>query len=121
MVKRAVLTVVFVVHGLIHVLGFAVYWKLATIEGLSYGNRLLSGSLEVGEAGARVLVAGVAVLLLRPWWRPLTFGVALLSLAITVLGWPDSWFGVLVNLAILAYLFVGGKRGWLPGAVTVGR
>ncbi len=133
MVKRAVLTVVFVVHGLIHVLGFAVYWKLATIEGLSYGNRLLSGSLEVGEAGARVfgllwlvaavgfVVAGVAVLLLRPWWRPLTFGVALLSLAITVLGWPDSWFGVLVNLAILAYLFVGGKRGWLPGAVTVGR
>lgn len=67
------------------------------------------------------LVAGAAVLLLRSWWRSLTFGVAFLSLEITVLGWPDAWFGVLVNLAILAYLLVGDRRGWLPSAKRTSR
>ena len=37
-----------------------------------------------------------------------------LSLAVTILGWPDSWFGVVVNVAILAYLLVGARMGWLP-------
>jgi hypothetical protein len=126
--KRFILGTVLILHGLIHVLGVAAYWRLAEVEGLPYGTRLLSGSLEVGEAGVWIfgllwfvaavgfVVAALALLLLRPWWRPLTLGVALLSLVITILGWPDAWFGVLVNLAILACLLVGERRGWLPRA-----
>ena len=128
MVQRVVLGTVLILHGLIHLLGFIVYWRLAEVEGLAYGTRLLSGSLEVEEAGAWIfgllwlvaavglVIAGVSVLLLRPWWRTLTTGVTLLSLMVTALGWPDAWFGVLINLAILAYLLAGGRRGWLPRA-----
>lgn len=128
MIKRVILGTVLILHGLIHLLGVAAYWRLAEVEGLSYGTRLLSGSLEGGETGAWVfgllwllgaigfVVAGAAVLLLRPLWRSLTLGVAVLSPAITVLGRPDALFGVLVNLAILAYLLVGERRDWLPSA-----
>lgn len=126
MILRIVLGTVLVLHGLIHLLGFAVYLRLATIEGLSYGTALLSGKLEVGEAGARIfgllwllaavgfVVASVAVFALFPWWWTFTLWVTLLSLVVTALGWPDPWFGVVVNVVILAYLLVGERTGWLP-------
>ncbi len=60
------------------------------------------------------VVAGVAVFALLPWWRALTLWVTLLSLVVTVLGLPDSWFGVVLNMVILAYLLVGGRIGWMP-------
>ena len=127
MIKRVILGTVLILHGLIHLLGVTAYWRLAEVEGLSYGTRLLSGSLEgarpapgslacSGCWGRGFVVAGAAILLLRPLWPPLTFGVAVLSPAITVLGRPDALFGVLVNLAILAYLLVGECRDWLPSA-----
>ncbi|MGH3149057.1 MAG: hypothetical protein ACRDTR_25020 [Rubrobacter sp.] len=59
------------------------------------------------------VISGLAVSTLRPWWRLLTLGVVLLSLALTVLGWPDFYFGVLVNLGILVYQFGGERTGQL--------
>jgi hypothetical protein len=125
MVLRVVPGTVLILHGLIHLLGFMVYLRLANIESLPYSTALLSGKLEVGEAGARVfgllwllaamgfVVAGVAMFALLPWWT-FTLWVALLSLVVTVLALPGSWFGVVVNVVILAYLLVGGRMGWLP-------
>ena len=123
---RVVPGAVLILHGLMHLLGFMVYLRLANIESLPYSTALLSGKLEVGEVGARVfgllwllaavgfVVAGVAVFALLPWWGTFTLWVALLSLVVTVLALPDSWFGVVVNVVILAYLLVGGRMGWLP-------
>lgn len=123
---RIIAAIVFIVHGLIHLLGFVVPWRLATIEGFAYKTTLLSGTLDVGDAGVRVIgllwllaaigfvVAGVAVFTSQPWWQALTLWVTLFSLVISILGWPDSQFGVLINLVILAYLLFGGRMGWLP-------
>jgi hypothetical protein len=127
MLRSIMLGAVLVLHGLIHVLGFVVYWRLAGVEEISYRTSLLSGYLPVGELGAWVFgllwllgalgfaVAGMAVLLSRPWWRQFTLGAALFSLVVTTLGLPDSPYGVVVNLAILAYLFVGEGMRWFPG------
>jgi hypothetical protein len=30
------------------------------------------------------------------------------------LGLPDSPFGVVLNMAILAFVLAGGRMGWLP-------
>jgi hypothetical protein len=126
MILRIVLGTILILHGLIHLLGFVAYLHLATIETLPYRTDLLSGALEVGEVGARIygllwglaavgfVVAGVAVFALLPWWRGLTVLVALLSLALTVLGLPYSPFGVVLNVAILAFVLAGGRIGWLP-------
>ena len=114
-----------ILQGLIHLLGFVVYLRLAEVEALSYSTILLSSKLDVGEAGANVfgiawlvaavgfVMAGVMVFALPPWWWILTFWVALLSLVVTVLGWPDSWFRG-VNVVILSYLLVGTRIDWLP-------
>lgn len=123
---RIIVAIVFVVHGLVHLMGFVVPWRLATIEGLAYKTTLLSGAVDVGDAGIRVIgllwllaaigfvVAGVGVFTLQPWWQTLALLVTLFSLVITILGWPDSQFGLLINLAILVYLFFGGRMDWLP-------
>lgn len=121
MARRVVLGAMLFLHGLVHLLGFVVYWRLAEVEGLSYGTALLAGALEVGVTGAWIYglawlvvavgfgVSAAAVVFGTSWWPGLAAGTALLSLALTVLGLPGAWFGVLVNLAILAY--VAGGRG----------
>lgn len=128
-VGRVAAAAVLAMHGLIHLLGFAVYWRLAEVEGISYRTNLLSGDLPVGEIGAwafglmwlvgavAFLAVGFSLLLARPWWRTLALGTTLFSLAVTVLGLPDSPYGVAVNLAILAYLLVVRSMSrLLPGA-----
>ncbi len=42
------------VHGFIHLMGFAAYWPLATIDGLPYKTALLNGRLELGAGGMRL-------------------------------------------------------------------
>ena len=54
MILRVVLGAVLILHGLIHLLGFVVYLRLAEVEALSYSTILLSSKLDVGEAGANV-------------------------------------------------------------------
>lgn len=121
-----IVAIVFIVHGLVHLIGFVVPWRLADVEGFAYKTTLLFGNLDVGDVGIRVIgllwllvaigfvVAGVALFTSQSWWQMLTLWVTLLSLVICILGLPDSQFGVLVNLAILAYLFFGGQMGLLP-------
>lgn len=122
---RVIAAIALIVHGLIHLLGFVVPWRLANVEGFTYKTTLLSGNLDVGDAGIRVVgllwllgaiglvAAGAALFASHPLWRPLTLWVTLFSLVITILGWPDSRFGALINVVILGYLFLGGRLGWL--------
>ncbi len=99
---RIIVAVVLILHGLIHLMGFVVPWRLVTIEDLIYKTTLLSGKLDIGDAGIRMIglfwllgatgfvVAGIAIFTLQPWWQILTLGVTILSLIICLLGWPDS-------------------------------
>jgi hypothetical protein len=123
---RIVIMIVLLVHGLIHLIGFVVPWRLATIEGMPYKTTLLAGGLNVGDTGIRVVgllwlllalgfvVGAVGVSTGQPWWRMLTLAVTLFSLVVTLLGLPDSPFGVMINLIILGYLLVGDRLAWLP-------
>jgi len=61
------------------------------VEGFAYKTTLLSGNLDMGDAGIRMVgllwllaavgfvVAGVAIFSLQPWWQMLTLLVTLLS------------------------------------------
>ena len=82
------------VHGLIHLLGFVAFWPLATLPELPYKTALLNGHWAVGRAGMRLyalfwllgalgfLVGAAGLVLHRPWWYPVLWGVVLLSLLI---------------------------------------
>jgi hypothetical protein len=104
------------IHGIAHLPGFVVPWRLATLAELPYKTTLLAGTVDAGPAGARLvgllwLFAGVgcvatavAVLGGVRGWPSVALGVLLLSLVLTVLGWPDSSMGLAINLALLAIL-----------------
>ena len=112
---------VLVLHGLIHLMGTAAYLKLAVIEQLPYKTTLLGGRWDLGASGIAVygalwaiaaigfIVAAVALLAGWNWWQPLLIVVTLLSLALTALDWGVAYTGVIVNIVILALLWLGPR------------
>jgi hypothetical protein len=108
--------VVLVLHGLIHLLGTAVYMRVADVAEMPYKTALLGGTWDVGDGGMRLfgalwalaalgfLAASAAWLLGFGGWSTLLAGVTLFSLALTVLDYQVAFMGVIVNVAILAAL-----------------
>lgn len=106
------------IHGLIHLMGFAAYWPLATIEGLPYKTALLNGSWSIGPNGMRTfsvvwlfvavgfVVSAVGLSIGQDWWSPLLWGVIILSSLIAVLDWHNAYLGAIINLVILIFLLV---------------
>jgi hypothetical protein len=59
------------------------------------------------------VIAGVTIFFSPPWWWSFTLAVTAASLIVTVLGWPDARVGVLANIIILLFLFIGPRLGWI--------
>jgi hypothetical protein len=107
-------------HGLAHVVGFAGPWRLFDAEKVTYSNELLNGRLHVSDRSMRVigivwlalavgfLVTGGAVALARPWWPSAAMTVGVASLVMCLVGWPASWIGAVVNVALIAILLLTG-------------
>jgi hypothetical protein len=121
---RAVLyaaTVVVLLHGLIHLMGFVAYWQIAELQNLPYKTTLLKGQLEVGKTGIRVfgvlwlvatvgfVAAAIGLVADQGWWRTVMLGSALFSLMIAVLDWNVAILGAIVDAVILAVLVVGPR------------
>lgn len=123
---RIVIGIYLFVHGFCHLVGFVVPWKIATLEEEPYKTTLLSGAVDIGDIGIRIIgvlwlitavafIAGaVGSIALFHWWRPLTLYLSIFSLVLCVLGLPGAKIGILANVIILAYLIAGGRLGWLP-------
>ena len=120
-----VLAAFLALHGVVHLLGFVVSWKLTTVEGLPYKTTILAGHVDLGEAGIRAfglgwllvtpvfVAAALGLLANQGWWLPLAVGVTALSLAICILDWPWAQFGAYINVVILALLLIGPQVEWL--------
>lgn len=120
MIMRLALSAFLIAHGVAHVVGFAVPWRLMETPDLPYRTTLLAGTIDVGDAGARAvgilwLLAALAFVLigstlLAGWNVRVALFLALgFSLGLCVLGWPDARTGVVVNAALLGLLFVSGS------------
>ena len=115
-----VLTIAFIIiailHGLIHLMGFAAYWPLAKISELPYKTSLLNGRLELGAGGMRFfsllwlaaalgfVAAALALAFGKSFWAPLMLGAVLLSLVLCLLDWQVAWRGALIDLFFLLVL-----------------
>ena len=121
-----IVAIFFVLHGLIHLFGFVVPWKILKTDDFPYSTTILAGKVDLGPIGIRLVgflwllaavsfvIAGVGLYLVTPWWLPVTVGATLFSLVMCISGWPDSQFGVYINLFILAFLYFGDQFRWLP-------
>jgi hypothetical protein len=124
---RLALSLLFIVHGLSHLPGFLVPWRLVASAEMPYTTKVLGGTADLGPVGIKMVsilwlvaavafgVAGVAVLVSDGAWRTLAIAAVAGSLSLTVLGWPQSRIGLALNLVLLAYLVWGPKLEWFPG------
>ena len=117
----AFVVVVLVLHGLIHLIGTAVYWRLADIQGFAYKTTVLGGRLDLGYGGVRAfgmlwllaamgfVLAALALMQGWDWWGTALLAVTLLSLGLTSLDWSVAFAGAIVNIVILVLLWLGRR------------
>jgi hypothetical protein len=125
---RIVLGIFIVLHGLVHLFYVGQSQRLFELQpGMTWpdGSWIFSGLL--GDGGTRVLASvlyalaavafvagGIGGLVKQDWGRPAVIGAAIFSIVIIVLFWDGTThkladqgaIAVLINLAILAVLFV---------------
>ena len=116
---RAVFAVFLLLHGLAHLVGFLVPWRLVPGSAAAPPppmNRLLGGRLVLSDGSARTLgvlwlVAGITFAVVAvAWWRQQSWSggalvvIVLLSLALTAIWWPTARIGLALNLGILLAL-----------------
>jgi predicted cation transporter len=110
---RRIAAALLALHGLVHLIGFVVPWRVAQVEGFAYRTTAFDGAIELGEAGALVIglawlaiavgfvIAAVGVWQARAWAIPLTGVLAVASLAVCVMGLPETVAGIVLDVAIL--------------------
>jgi hypothetical protein len=117
-------------HGLIHLIGFVVPWRLAELPEFAYTTAVLAGSIEIGDLGVRILgllwllvtvafvVAAIGVARRTSWALPVTAGTAVASTILCVLALPDAVMGIVVNVAIVGAIALHSRsrRIHLAGA-----
>jgi hypothetical protein len=124
---RTALTVVLLIHGVAHLPGFLVPWRLAALPQMPYRTTLLDGRIDAGAVGIRIVglcwllaafamvAAAVATFRGSPAWPALTLGAATFSLVLCVLGLPEARIGLVVDLALIVGVLLAASAGWLPG------
>lgn len=129
---RALLSVGLALHGLIHLIGFVVPWRLANLQGFPYSTTATWGRIDLGDGGARVLGLGwlfatlaFLVAATGTWnqssWAPgVTAVAAIFSIALCILGSPSAVAGIAINGVILAaILYVELRHSGLASSTTL--
>ena len=117
-----------ILHGLVHGLYFGHSARLYELqpgmvwpEGSWVFSKLLGNDVARNVASVLLVIAaigfiagGIGLFAGQPWWRPVVIGAAVFSSSIFILFWDGiakdlsskGLFAILINLAILAALFV---------------
>ena len=98
--------VILVVHGLLHLLGFAKAFGLAELPQLTRPISQLAGTLWL-IAALLFLAAAVALFLWPRWWWLIGAAAVVISLSVILPSWADAKFGVLANLVVLVGVVFG--------------
>lgn len=116
-----------IVHGLIHLLGFFVYWQITgDFEELTYKTTILFDTIDVGIVGIKIfglvwilVTIGYVIIVINLVrlkndivWNQLTI-VTFSSLFLTILDFTVAYAGALFNIIILTGLFIHYKRNHL--------
>ena len=121
---RVLLGGTLLVHGVAHLVGFVVPWKIVTSSEVPYRTTLLGA--DIGQAGVRALglawllvsvlfvVLGAGVLRHGAWHYEAILTLVGASVVLCLLGLPESRPGLLANASIGALLVLGRFLGAYP-------
>ncbi len=109
--------VTLIIHGIIHLMGFIVYWNKRDLEGgMKYKTTLLNGRWDLEDRSMKwfgvlwllsmigFIVTGVGLATEQPWWQFLLVPVTILSLVVCVLDWGYAYAGAALDIVILILL-----------------
>jgi len=105
---RLIFSTIVVLHGLLHLIGFAREWNLGSPRRIA-GKKLFAQSLDTSKtagalwlaASALFLSAAIFYLLRKDWyWIPAAGGLVL-SQTLIIIYWQDARYGTMVNAVIL--------------------
>ena len=117
-VLRIVFAAILAVHGLVHLIGTAVYFQFTEMAEFPYKTTVLGGYWNLGTTGIQVFgllwaaaaigfwVAAGALLRASGAGHSILLAVTLLSLVLTTLDWTVAYAGIIVNLGILTALLL---------------
>jgi uncharacterized membrane protein YccF (DUF307 family) len=112
---RIVLALLMAAHGLAHLPGFLVSWRLQTLAELPYRTTIVGTSLDVGEAGIKAvgvvwLAVGVAfVVLAGATLARVAYLLVGVSAVLCFAGWPDARLGLVANAIILLLVAISSR------------
>lgn len=114
---RIALAVFLLAHGIAHIVGFIRAW--APTRTTIVGDRIDLGAGWIKLVGILWLfgalaftVAAAATLVNAAWWPAFTVGLAASSLTLCMLQLPDTKFGVVMNLVLIASVIGAHRMGW---------
>lgn len=125
MVIRVIIGIYLLIHGICHLVGFVVPWKIIDMKDEPYKTTLLADSIDVGDAGIRIIgiiwlltavcfiITAIGSFAALNWWRSLALYLSIFSLILCVVGLPSAKIGILANAIVLIYLFMSAKK-WIP-------
>ena len=115
-------------HGIAHLVGFVVPWRIAKMDDMPYKTTLFSGKIDIGDIGdIGIRFIGIIWLLLAlayfysswityqqvDYWLPYTFIITIVSLIFCVLALPDSHIGIYINIALIVLYYLNDHFRWL--------
>ena len=110
---RWVFAGILILHGLIHLMGFAKAFGVARLTHLTRSISPGMGLLWLGAAALMILTAAMLVVRSEHWWMA---GAAALvcSQVVVVSSWTDAWAGTIVNVHAARGGVVRVSDGWSP-------
>lgn len=97
---RAILLILLILHGLIHLMGFSKAFQLAPMSQLTQPIGKPTGILWLA-ATVMLLLTAVVLALDKNWWWQLSIAAIALSQIAIVTSWRDARFGTIINMILL--------------------
>jgi hypothetical protein len=105
---RILFSLIIIIHGLIHLLGFVKEFNLASVDQLT-GKTLFTFSGSTAKvigflwlvACAQFLTSSIIYLLKKDWWRIVASLSFILSQSLIILYWQDAKYGTIANIILL--------------------
>lgn len=114
---RILLAAFVLAHGVAHIVGFLGAW--APTRTTIVGNQIDLGAGWMKLVGLMWLlgavafgVAAIGIVANAAWWPALVMGLAGGSLTLCLLQLPETKFGVVLNVVLIAALVGGQRVGW---------
>ncbi len=110
--------ILLIIHAVAHLPGFLVSFNLVKLKDLPYSTKVFFKKIELGESGIKLygliwlvlsiifIFAAILIIIEKPVFKETVIAGAILSLILSIVGLPETKFGIIINILIIVYLLI---------------